>query len=323
MSLGENAMSLKVRTVFVFATIVLVAVMLGVSVEEPGAQAQSYRQVEGWAKLPAGVEWGQVISVDPDPTGRFIYVFHRSEPPILKFDMAGNVVESFGDGMFAWPHGFTVDDDGFIWASDGGRGTFSADIISRDGLGHQVFKFSPEGKVLMRLGTAGVAGDGPDTFNGPTDIAIADNGDIFVSDGHGNNRMVKFSKDGTFIKAWGTGGPRRGEFNLPHSIAIDSQGRLFVGDRMNGRIQIFDQDGHFLEEWTQFGMVSGLFIADDDTIYVTDYQQEEAILIGSAKDGSIHTRIEDRNGEGIAIDAMGNIYHGEVAGRVLTKYAKQ
>ena len=207
----------------------------------------------------------------------------------------------------------TVDDDGFIWASDGGR----------DGLGHQVFKFSPEGKVLMRLGTAGVAGDGPDTFNGPTDIAIADNGDIFVSDGHGNNRMVKFSKDGTFIKAWGTGGPGPGEFNLPHSIAIDSQGRLFVGDRMNGRIQIFDLDGRLLEEWTQFGMVSGIFITDDDTIYVTDYQQEEAILIGSAKDGSIHTRIEDRNGEGIAIDAMGNIYHGEVAGRMLTKYAKQ
>ncbi len=307
-------MSLKVRTVFVFATIVLVAVMLGMSVEAPSAQAQSYRQVEGWAKLPAGVEWGQVISVDPDPTGRFIYAFHRSEPPILKFDMAGNVVESFGDGMFAWPHGFTIDDEGFIWASDG---------QGRDGRGHQVFKFSPQGEVLMRLGTAGVAGDGPDTFNGPTDIAIADNGDIFVSDGHGNNRMVKFSKDGTFIKAWGTGGPRPGEFNLPHSIAIDSQGRLFVGDRMNGRIQIFDQDGRFLEEWTQFGMVSGIFITDDDTLYVTDYQQEEAILIGSAKDGSIHTRIEGRNGEGIAIDAMGNIYHGEVAGRMLTKYAKQ
>jgi hypothetical protein len=186
-----------------------------------------------------------------------------------------------------------------------------------------VFKFSPEGEVLMRLGTAGVAGVGPDTFDGPTDIAIADNGDIFVSDGHGNNRMVKFSKDGTFIKAWGTGGPGPGEFNLPHSIAIDSQGRLFVGDRMNGRIQIFDLDGRLLEEWTQFGMVSGIFITDDDTIYVTDYQQEEAILIGSAKDGSIHTRIEDRNGEGIAIDAMGNIYHGEVAGRMLTKYAKQ
>ncbi len=306
-------MSLKVRTVFVFATIVLVAVMLGCSVEEPGAEAPSYSQVEGWAKLPAGVEWGQVISVDPDPTGQFIYAFHRSEPPILKFDMAGNVVESFGDGMFAWPHGFTVDDEGFIWASDGGR----------DGLGHQVFKFSPQGEVLMQLGTAGVAGDGPDTFDGPTDIAIADNGDIFVSDGHGNNRMVKFSKDGTFIKAWGTGGPGPGEFNLPHSIAMDSQGRLFVGDRMNGRIQIFDQDGRFLEEWTQFGMVSGIFITDDDTIYVTDYQQEEAILIGSAKDGSIHTRIEGRNGEGIAIDAMGNIYHGEVTGRMLTKYAKQ
>lgn len=306
-------MSLKIRTVLVFATIVLVAIMLGASVEEPGAQAQSYRQVEGWAKLPAGVEWGQVISVDPDPTGRFIYAFHRSEPPILKFDMAGNVVGSFGDGMFAWPHGLTVDHDGFIWASDGGR----------DGLGHQVFKFSPEGEVLMRLGTAGVTGDGPNTFNGPTDIAIAADGDIFVSDGHGNNRMVKFSKEGTFLKAWGTGGPRPGEFNLPHSIALDSQGRLFVGDRMNGRIQIFDQDGRFLEEWTQFGMVSGIFITDDDTIYVTDYQQEEAILIGSAKDGSIHTRIEDRSGEGIAVDAMGNVYHGEVAGRMLTKYAKQ
>jgi len=307
-------MFLKNRTMFVFAGIILVAVMLGIAVEQTRAQAPSYQKVDGWAKLPAGVEWGQVISVDPDPTGQFMWVLHRSEPPILKFDMSGNVVTSFGDGMFVWPHGFHVDDDGFVWASDG---------QGRDGIGHQVFKFSPEGEVLMRLGTAGVAGVGPDTFDGPTDIAIADNGDIFVSDGHGNNRMVKFSKDGTFIKAWGTGGPGPGEFNLPHSIAIDSQGRLFVGDRMNGRIQIFDLDGRLLEEWTQFGMVSGIFITDDDTIYVTDYQQEEAILIGSAKDGSIHTRIEDRNGEGIAIDAMGNIYHGEVAGRMLTKYAKQ
>ena len=276
--------------------------------------AGSYELVEGWAKLPAGMEWGEVISVNPDPDGESIWALHRAEPPILKFDANGNLVKSFGEGLFVRPHGFTIDQDGFIWVSD---------QLGRDGKGHQVFKFSPDGEVLMTLGTKGVEGEEPDTFNGPTDVAIAANGDIFVTDGHFNNRIVKFSKDGTFIKAWGQKGTGPGEFDLPHTIAIDSQGRLFVGDRSNERIQIFDQDGNFLEEWDQFGRPSGIFIDDDDTIYVADYQKHEALLIGSAKDGSIATRIEPVIAEGIAVDAAGNVFAGEVFGRILKKFAKQ
>ena len=279
----------------------------------PGRAADAYEKVEGWAKLPAGIEWGQVISVDMAPDGH-IWALHRAEPPILKFDADGNVIKSFGEGLFVRPHGFHIDREGFIWATD---------QLGRDGKGHQVFKFNQDGEVLMTLGTKGVEGEEPDTFNGPTDVAIAANGDIFVTDGHFNNRVVKFSKDGTFLKTWGSKGTEPGQFDLPHTIAIDSQGRLFVGDRSNARIQIFDQEGTLLDEWEQFGMVSGIMITADDTIYVADYQQHEALLIGSAKDGTIHTHIEPVIAEGITIDRMGNVYAAEVAGRILTKFEKQ
>ena len=299
------------RIKWILATVV---VIVGVLLSLGTNAADSYELVEGWAKLPAGMEWGQVISVDPDPDGRHIWAFHRAEPPILKFDPNGNLVKSFGEGLFVRPHGFTIDDEGFIWATD---------QLGQEGKGHQVFKFSPEGEVLATLGTSGVEGEGPNTFNGPSDVAIGDNGDIFVADGHFNNRVVKFSKDGTFIKAWGRKGTGPGEFDQPHTIAIDSQGRLFVGDRSNARIQIFDQEGNFLEEWDQFGMPSGIFIDEDDTIYVADYQKHEALLIGSAKDGSITTRIEPVIAEGITVDRAGNIFAGEVIGRMLKKFAKQ
>ncbi len=168
----------------------------------------------------------------------------RDEAPILKYDASGRLVTSFGVGMFNFPHGFFVDNDGNVWVSDA-QGEDGKNPKS-NGKGHQVFKFSPEGKVLMTLGKAGVAGEGPDTLNEPTDVVVARNGDIFVSAGHGfktNARIVKYSKDGKFLKAWGKVGSAPGEFSSAHAIAIDSQGRLFVGDRGNSRIQIFDQDG--------------------------------------------------------------------------------
>ncbi len=289
------------------------AVALVALAAAPARTADSYEKVEGWAKLPAGMEWGQVISVDMAPDGT-IWAFHRAEPPILRFDADGNLIQSFGEGLFVRPHGFHIDRDGFIWATD---------QLGRDGRGHQVFKFNQDGEVLLTLGTKGIGGEGPDTFNGPTDVAIGANGDIFVTDGHFNNRVVKFSEDGSFIQAWGSKGTAPGQFDLPHTIAIDSQGRVFVGDRSNARIQIFDQNGTFLEQWDQFGRVSGILITPDDTIYVADYQQHQALLIGSTKDGSIHTRIESVIAEGIAIDRMGNVYAAEVAGRVLTKFEKQ
>jgi len=229
----------------------------------------------------------------------------------------------------------TVDPDGNVWVTD---------AQLKDGKGNQVFKFSPDGKLLMALGKAGVAGGGNDVFSGPCDVAIARNGDIFVADGHiadvPVNRIVKFSKDGKFIKSWGKRGSGPGEFDTPHSIAIDSRGRIFVADRSNSRIQIFDQDGRFLDQWKQFGRPSGVFIDKNDNMYVADSQSNSkqnpgytrGIRIGSAKDGKVTALIpfvepdpEKNNNagvEGVAADAKGNVYAGEVSTEIFKKYAK-
>lgn len=174
-----------------------------------------------------------------------------------------------------------------------------------------MFKFTRDGQLVMTLGTKGISGDGPDAFNSPTDVAVAPNGDIIVAHGHVNSRIVKFSKDGTFIKAWGERGDGPGELNVPHTIFFDSRGRLLVGDRSNRRIQIFDQDGNFLDQWTQFGSPSGLFIAPDGTLYVIDYNDKMMLFIGSAKDGSIKYTIESTLAEGVAVGSDGSIQVGE------------
>jgi DNA-binding beta-propeller fold protein YncE len=276
-----------------------------------------YRLVENWAHLPASIQWGQVIQVQPDGQGN-LWVFHRSDPPILEFDASGKLLRSFGSGMFVQAHGLTVDRKGFLWVTD---------AQGKPGKGQQVFKMSPDGKVVMTLGKAGVAGSGPETFNGPSGVAIAPNGDIFVADGHGgdtNARVVKFSKDGKFIKEWGKKGSGPGEFDTLHSIVMDSKGRLFIADRGNNRIQIFDQNGKFLDEWKQFGRPSGLFITKDDTLYSVDSQSDEktnpgvkrGIRIGSAKDGSVKAFIPDTSAdptialaEGVSADAGGDVVY--------------
>jgi streptogramin lyase len=235
--------------------------------------------------------------------------------------------------MFVFPHGMHVDKDGNVWVTD---------AEGKDGKGHQVVKFNPDGKVLLMLGKAGVAGDAPDTFNRPSAVVTAPNGDIFVADGHGgdsNARIVKFSKDGKLIKAWGKKGTANGEFAELHAITIDSKGRLFVGDRGSSRIQIFDQDGKFLEEWKQFGRPSGIFIDRNDIIYVADSQSDvkrnpgfrRGIRIGSAKDGSVQALIpgigpepdKESVPEGVAADAMGNVYGAETSANDLKKFVKK
>ena len=265
------------------------------------SDAGAYRLVPNWGTLPAGLQFGEVPGMTIDDTGR-VFAFTRAEPPVIEFDPSGKVLKTWGEKMFVWPHGIRVDRDGFLWITDG---------RARNGIGQQVFKFTRDGQLLMTLGKKGVSGDGPDTFNSPTDVAVAPNGDIFVSDGHVNSRIVKFSKDGAFIKAWGKRGDGPGEFNVPHTMSFDSRGRLLVGDRSNRRIQIFDQEGTFLEQWTQFGSPSGIFIAPDDTLYVVDYNDKMALIVGSARDGSIRTRSEQVLAEGVAVDKQGSIYVGE------------
>ena len=234
-----------------------------------------------------------------------------------------------------------------MWASDAnaretvlGLSAKGPNGITR---GHQVFKFSPTGAVLMTLGKQGVKGNGPDTFDQPTGIAIAPNGDIFVTDGHGkNDRVLKFSKDGRFIKSWGHHGSGPGEFDQPHDISIGgSQGHVFVADRSNNRVQIFDQDGNFIAAWTQFGRPSAVFVSKDDTFYVSDSHSNSTvnpgytrgITIGSAKDGSLKAFIPDPDlaqadvnrisgASGIVADDQGTIYAADVGPHKLRKYVK-
>jgi len=330
------------RIGFAFAGAMFAMALWGAEIPPINDLPKPYRTVRDWAHPPKGAPWAAVTAVEVAPDGS-IYVIHRCnenscagrhEPPILKFDKSGKLLKSWGEGMFVFPHGATVDRQGNLWVTD-------AQII--DGKGYQVFKFSPDGKVLMTLGKAGVASADPGLFDEPTDVLVAPNGDIFVTEGHtggtvGNDRVSKFSKDGKFIKSWGKRGSGPGEFNSPHTIAMDSKGRLFVGDRSNNRIQIFDQDGKYLDTWTQFGRPSGIFIAKDDTMYVADAESwgadqpgwKKGIRIGSAKDGSVKSFIEDMEStteehsgaEGVGVDAAGNVYGAVVRRKMLEKHIK-
>jgi sugar lactone lactonase YvrE len=265
--------------------------------------------VPGWAPAPGGTSWGQVPGLTIDATGR-LFVFRRGEPPVVELDPDGHVLRMWGEQTFVWPHGIRVDRDGFLWITDG---------RARDGRGQQVHKYRRDGTLVMTLGTAGTAGEGPGLFNGPCDVAVAANGDIFVADGHWNARVAKFSRDGAFVKAWGRKGSGPGEFDVPHTLVIDKRGRVLVGDRSNRRIQIFDQDGAFIDQWTHFGSPSGMFIAPDDTLYVVDYNDRKGIFIASAQTGVVRQKLDDAVAESVAVDASGNIYVGEtVPGETLT-----
>ena len=336
-----------------------------------------YETIEGWAKMPEGRTWGSTSAVDIDRDGKSIWVAERCGANncwvdgkmspldvVLKFDPSGKLVRSFGAGMFVFPHGIHVDRDGNVWVTDGqdnlprrGRGAPAdaplppppATIV-----GHQVIKFSPEGKVLLTLGKAGGNRVGepadPSSFYQPNDVITNAAGEIFVAEGHSSGagshaRISKFDRNGKFIKEWGTRGTGPGEFDQPHALAWDSKGRLFVADRGNNRIQIFDQEGKLLEVgWEQYSRISGIWIDPNDMLYAADSESgsvspprkdwKRGIRIGSirdGKDGKIQAFIPDPStatsgtlaAEGVAVDAAGNVYGAEVGPRALKKYVKK
>ncbi len=305
-----------------------------------------YRTVEGvWAPLPDGREWGSTSLVEVSPDGETIWavdrcgentcVGHDDLDVVFQFDKDGNMLKRWGAGMFVWPHGIDVDDDGNVWI---------ADARGEGDRGHQVIKFSSDGDVLMRLGTAGVAGRTQSTFDQPNDVLVAPNGDIFVGDGppgNGNNRIVKFSSDGTYLMEWGETGSAPGQFRTPHALAMDSQGLLYVGDRSNRRIQVFEQDGTFVRDFYNFGRASGVAIDGDDNIYVADSESnyrrnggyKRGIRVANISDLRIFAFIpdpepnQDNSGtsaaEGVAVDNEGNVYGAEVGPRALRKHVKR
>ena len=344
-----------------------------------------YQSIENYFKLPEGRTWGSTSAVEIDKDGKSIWVAERcganscldennqikSIPTILKFDASGKLVKSFGEGMLIFPHGIYVDREGNVWVTDGqdnaprpargagggaenqpgaaqaARGAAVSGPLPGATKGHQVFKFSPDGKLLMTLGKPGGA-LAPDCCFQPNDIVVAPNGEIIVALGHGQGKseLVVFSKDGkSIVKRFGQTGTGQGEFDQPHALAFDSRGRLLVGDRNNNRIQIFDKDLKYVTEYKEFSRPSGIYVDKNDTLYVADSESESVsrnhdgwkrgIRIGSAKDGTVKYFIPDPDtrkrpdftgtsaAEGVAADAQGNVYGAEVGPKRVMRYVRK
>ena len=307
-----------------------------------------YRTVSDFVTMPAGRVMGSTNAINVDGKGN-IWVFERcganscadsNVDPILEFDPSGKLIRSFGAGKFVFPHALEFDRAGNLWIVDAG--------VVDNVKGNQIFKYSPGGQVLLALGKPGVRGDNTsrDFFNEPSDIAIAPNGDLYVADGHinteSNRRIVHLTSDGKFIEAWGTKGTGPGQFDNPHSLALDSAGRIFIGDRTNNRIQILSSHGEFIAEWRQFGRPSGVRILND-VLYVADSESRNVpgqygynpgyhrgIRIGSVKDGVVTAFIPDPAPkgnasfpEGITVDKAGVIWGASIGDRNVLKFVRK
>lgn len=316
----------------------------GASMPPVNQAPNPYTTIEGYFKMPEGRAWGSTSAVDIDKDGKTIWVAERCAAnscwdaakgemspldTLFKFDTSGKLLLSTGKGMFVFPHGIHVDRDGNIWVTDGNdnlprrRPGQPADAPlpppPAKVVGHQVHKFSPDGKHLMSLGKPGGNQPGqpadPASFYQPNDVITYPNGDILVAEGHGNAapstaRLIRFDKTGKFLREFGKmGSGPDGEFMQPHGLAFDSRGRLFVADRSNNRIQILDAESYkTLDTWYQFSRLSGIFIDKNDMVYGADSESgsvnpphgawKRGIRIGSAKDGKVLYFIEDPSSVG-------------------------
>jgi DNA-binding beta-propeller fold protein YncE len=285
---------------------------LALGAEHAIAAEPDFRPQLGFVKLPAGMTLGACSAVAVNRKGEVI-LFHRGKRPLLVLDADGNILRSWGDDLIVSAHGLRVDPGDNVWVTDW--------------QGHRVFKFSPEGKVLLVLGT-GKPGDATDQFNKPTDIGFGPANEIFLTDGYGNSRVMKFTSEGRFVEAWGKRGTGEGEFNLPHSVIVDARGRVLVGDRENDRVQIFDTNGKLLEIWKGFAPY-GLAFDKEGRLFVADARAHKVLAVD---DHGLVTR--SWGGRGIkpgqfdtphmlAFDLNGNLYVAEVGGKRLQRLVRK
>jgi DNA-binding beta-propeller fold protein YncE len=280
----------------------LLAFVIGASVVSALAQTSvatnsKWEVLANWGQLPAGANWGAPSQVSTTPDGQIV-VFRRMVPSFFVFNPDGSFVKSWGDVPYRLAHGIRIDKDGFIWVTD-----------NTDNF---IQKFSADGKLLMTVGHKGVAGDNKsqDGFDGPADVFVAPNGDFFVADGYRNSRVVQFTKDGKFIRIiGGTKGTEPGQFNLPHAVVLDSNGRIIVADAENSRIQVFDPSGKFIEQWTDLIAKprGALYITADDTLYVSHVDAEAVSVVKNGKVVDIIRGVGGRP-HGMTLDKDGNIY---------------
>ena len=318
----------------------------------PNPTTNRYREVPGFFKLPAGRSMGSSSAVAGDSKGN-IWVVDRCGAnnctgskldPVMEFDANGKFVKAFGAGLLQFAHGFTIDSRDHLWITD------NVPTDGKGGKGQVVLEFDTSGKLLRTMGKPGVAGSGPDLFTEPNAVLVAPDGSLFVAEGHtrdykGHPRIIKFDKNGKFIKQWGSPGAGPGQFGMPHCLAMDSAGRLYVGDRDNNRIQIFTQDGKFLGQFTQFSRPSGIVIDRNDILYASDSESKNkdgyghhpgfkrGVRIGSVKDGVVTDFIPDTwpdqegsstsGGEGIWADGKGAVYVAQVGKKAVVKYVKR
>ena len=329
------------------APAVLVAVVLGLAWPSAGAEkepplswprvsvAASYRVDADFFKRPAELAWGDTPGVAVDGRGQ-IWVFTRAKTPVQVYDPRGNLVRAWGEGIIESSHQIKIDRQGMVWLVDVGK--------------HVVMQFTPEGKLRKTLGTPGVAGCDKTHFYKPTDVAISPAGEVFVTDGYGNHRVVHFDREGRFVKEWGKWGTGPGEFSLPHAIVIDSKGRLYVADRNNARVQVFDAGGKFLSQWVNLLVPWGLWITPSDEIWACGsspmvWNEKDSPLGCPPKDQLLMKfdtsgRLlqlwtvpkgedgQEKPGElnwvhGIALDGQGNIYAADIKGKRVQKFVRQ
>jgi DNA-binding beta-propeller fold protein YncE len=300
------------RILILVASVAIIsgAVVLAPSAARDGA-GESFKPVAGWPKLPAGFAFGQTTAVATDSADR-VYVFHRGKQPIMVFDKDGKFLRSWGDDFVKNAHGLRIDRDGNVWITDLAY--------------HLVMKFTPAGKLLLTLGKKGQAGETEDTFNKPADVAFGPKAEIYVADGYGNSRVVKFTRDGKFLKTWGKKGKGKGQFNLPHAICIDGGGKVYVGDRENDRIQVFDLEGNYLTQWNETGAPFGLFLTHDRRMFLADGRADLARILNL--DGKSLTRWGQKGSapgqfdlpHAICMDSRGAVYVTEITGKRVQKF---